>query len=338
MFIINIITFNAIAVNFATRLKWNMAPELLFLQWNEFQGNQMSFYRNLRKTLEFSDVTLVCEDGQRIEAHRLVLSSSSSFFRDLLLREANPHPLVFMRGLTHSTLAALVDYIYHGEVEVKTADLEEFLKAAGELRVKGITRIDKGGENNDLGKEVIKEELDDVEDNSMDASFDDNLIDVALCEDADIVKQEPTTKEGHDCNECGRTYGSKNSLRTHKYVHKNSGEESVLRTQLDASPECGGDQKHNLDLSVAENPLWEEKIDDLAEHGGDGWKCRRCGKQDRNRSWIRRHVESHIEGFTFPCHLCEKTFSKRYKLKTHMGAVHGGGNLSRMQKEKVHLD
>ena len=315
-----------------------MALELLFLQWNEFQGNQMSSYRNLRKTLDFSDVTLVCEDGQRIEAHRLVLSSSSSFFQDLLQREVNPHPLVFMRGLTHNTLAALVDYIYHGEVEVKTADLEEFLKAAAELRVKGITRIDKGGEIKDQDKEVIKEELDDVEDNSMDASFDDNLIDVALREDADIVKQEPTTKEGHDCNECGRTYGSKNSLRTHKYVHKNSGEESVLKTPLDASPESGKDQKHNLDLSVAENPLWEEKIDALAEHGGDGWKCRRCGKQDRNRSWIRRHVESHIEGFTFPCHLCEKTFSKRYKLKTHMGAVHGGGNLSRMQKEKVHLD
>ena len=349
MFIINIITFNAIAVNFATRLKWNMAQKLLFLQWNEFQGNQMSSYRNLRKTLDFSDMTLVCEDGQRIEAHRLVLSSSSSFFQDLLQREGNPHPLVFMRGLTHNTLATLVDYIYHGEVEVKTADLEEFLKAAGELRVKGITRIDKGGENNDLGKEVIKEELDDVEDNSMDLSneedarehgFDDNLlnVDVALREEADNVKQEPATKERHDCNECGRTYGSKNSLRTHKYVHKNSGEESVLKTPLDASLEPGGDQRHNLDLSVAENPLWEEKIDALAEYGVDGWKCKRCGKQDKNRSWIRRHIESHIEGFTFPCHLCEKTFSKRYKLKTHMGAVHGGGNLSRMQKEKVHLD
>ena len=157
-------------------------------------------------------------------------------------------------------------------------------------------------------------------------------------EDADIVKQEPTTKERHDCNKCGRTYGSKNSLRTHKYVHKNGGEESVLKNPLDASPESGEDQKHNLDLSVAENPLWEENIDALAEHGGDGWKCKRCGKQDKNRSWIRRHIESHIEGFTFPCHLCEKTFSRRYQLKTHVGAAHGGGNLSRMQKEKVRLD
>ena len=372
----SIIFFCSIAV---TRLKWNMAAELLFLQWNEFQGNQMSFYRSLRETPDFSDVTLVCEDGQRIQAHRLVLASSSFFFKDFLQREANPHPLVFMRGLTHNNLAALVDYIYHGEVEVKTADLEEFLKAVGELHVKGITRIDKGGEIKDQDKEVIKEELDEVEDNSMDASIeedtkegselecdergrtygpneslrnpkyedkksrehgrDENLInvDVALREEADVVKHEPTTKERHDCNECGRTYGSKNSLRTHKYVHKNSGEESVLKTPLDASPESGKDQKHNLDLSVAENPLWEEKIDALAEYVGDGWKCRRCGKQDRNRSWIRRHVESHIEGFTFPCHLCEKTFSKRYKLKTHMGAVHGGGNLSRMQKEKVYL-
>ena len=99
---------------------------------------------------------------------------------------------------------------------------------------------------------------------------------------------------------------------------------SVLKNPLDASPESGKDQK--LDLGVAENSLWQENIDALAEHGGDGWKCKRCGKQDKNRSWIRRHIESHIEGFTFPCHLCEKTFSRRYQLKTHMGVGHGAGN------------
>ena len=39
-----------------------MAAEVLCLQWNEFQANQTSSYRSLRKTPDFSDVTLVCED------------------------------------------------------------------------------------------------------------------------------------------------------------------------------------------------------------------------------------------------------------------------------------
>ena len=93
-----------------------MGSEILCLQWNEFQSNLRSSYKDLRTSVDFSDVTLVCEDGQRIAAHRLVLSSSSGFFKDLLLKLSHPQPLVFMRGLTFSTLAAMVNFIYLGEV------------------------------------------------------------------------------------------------------------------------------------------------------------------------------------------------------------------------------
>ena len=93
-----------------------MDSEILCLQWNEFQSNLRSSYKDLRTSVDFSDVTLVCEDGQSIAAHKLVLSSSSGFFKDLLVRLAHPQPLVFMRGLTYSTLAAMVNFIYLGEV------------------------------------------------------------------------------------------------------------------------------------------------------------------------------------------------------------------------------
>ena len=93
-----------------------MGSEILCLQWNEFQSNLRSSYKDLRNSVDFSDVTLVCEDGQRIDAHRLVLSSSSGFFKDLLLKLTHPQPLVFMRGLTYPTLAAMVNFIYLGEV------------------------------------------------------------------------------------------------------------------------------------------------------------------------------------------------------------------------------
>ena len=93
-----------------------MGSDILCLQWNEFQANLRSSYKDLRTSVDFSDVTLVCEDGQQIDAHRLVLSSSSGFFKDLLLKLAHPQPLIFMRGLTYSTLAAMVNFIYLGEV------------------------------------------------------------------------------------------------------------------------------------------------------------------------------------------------------------------------------
>jgi len=46
--------------------------EKLCLQWNEFNENTSSAFRDLRDDKEFTDVTLACEDGQQVEAHKVV--------------------------------------------------------------------------------------------------------------------------------------------------------------------------------------------------------------------------------------------------------------------------
>ena len=40
--------------------------------------------KNLMESSSFSDVTLVCEDGTKIKTHKLVLTSSSSLFKEVL--------------------------------------------------------------------------------------------------------------------------------------------------------------------------------------------------------------------------------------------------------------
>ena len=47
--------------------------EKLCLQWNDFQENIKSAFGNLREDKDFKDVTLVCVDGQQLEAHKVVL-------------------------------------------------------------------------------------------------------------------------------------------------------------------------------------------------------------------------------------------------------------------------
>ena len=58
--------------------------EKLCLQWNDFRENVSSAFRDLREDQEFADVTLACEDGRQVEAHKTVLASSSPFFMELL--------------------------------------------------------------------------------------------------------------------------------------------------------------------------------------------------------------------------------------------------------------
>ena len=51
--------------------------EKLCLQWNDFQENIKSAFGSLRKDNDFTDVTLACEDGQQVEAHKVILAASS---------------------------------------------------------------------------------------------------------------------------------------------------------------------------------------------------------------------------------------------------------------------
>ena len=89
--------------------------EKLCLQWNDFQENVKSAFGNLRECTDFNDVTLACEDGRQIEAHKVVLAASSPFFQTVLKKNKHSHPLIYMRGMKSVDLMAIVDFLYFGE-------------------------------------------------------------------------------------------------------------------------------------------------------------------------------------------------------------------------------
>ena len=109
------------------------------LKWNDFQTNIRSSYKDLRETIDFSDVTLISEDNQQVEAHRIILSACSPFFMDWLKRSKHSHPIIYMRGIQSRDLTAIMDFIYHGEANVFEDDLEHFLSLAEELKLRGLT-------------------------------------------------------------------------------------------------------------------------------------------------------------------------------------------------------
>ena len=113
--------------------------EKLCLKWNDFQENTTSAFAVLKDDRDLSDVTLVCEDGQQIEAHKVILAASSPFFFELLKRNKHPHPLIYMRGVKHEILGAMVDFLYLGETNVFQDHLDDFLAVAEEIKLKGLT-------------------------------------------------------------------------------------------------------------------------------------------------------------------------------------------------------
>ena len=77
--------------------------EKFCLKWNDFQKNIGTTFGSLREDEDFSDVTLATEDGNTIEAHKVVLASSSPFFENLLKRNKHTHPLIYREGYSQTT-------------------------------------------------------------------------------------------------------------------------------------------------------------------------------------------------------------------------------------------
>ena len=110
------------------------------LESNDFQENVHTTFVALRQDIDFTDVTLACEDDHQVEAHKVILAASSPFFRNMLKRNKHAHPLIYMRGIKLEDLEAIVDFLYYGEANIYHENLETFLHIAEELDLKGLNQ------------------------------------------------------------------------------------------------------------------------------------------------------------------------------------------------------
>ena len=87
-------------------------------------------------------MTLVCEDGEKFEAHKFILAASSPLFHNIFKEQKHPHPLIYMRRMKSNELAAVMDFLYLGESNIYQDDVYTFLNVAEELQLKGLTGRD----------------------------------------------------------------------------------------------------------------------------------------------------------------------------------------------------
>merc|ERR1712179_279188 len=118
----------------------NMESQQRFcLKWNQFHQNMKNVFREMREGQELFDVTLACDDGTYLEAHRIVLAACSTFFRNIFKINNHSHPWIYLKGIKSADLTAVVDFMYQGEVNVPQDDLSQFLGIAEDLQVKGLS-------------------------------------------------------------------------------------------------------------------------------------------------------------------------------------------------------
>ena len=66
----------------------------------------------------------------------------------------------------------------------------------------------------------------------------------------------------------------------------------------------------------------ENKINEMIEtqryKGKSMYVCKKCGKKTHDRSNIKRHCETHIDGLQYKCHKCSKILTTKNAHSKHM--------------------
>ena len=259
---------------------FNMS-EKLCLQWHDFQENLNTAFGNLREDNEFADMTLACEDGQQIEAHKVILAASSPFFQNMLRRNKHPHPLIFMRGVKSEDLHAIVDFLYCGEANVFHENLASFLSIAEELKLSGLM-----GQTEDVDKKT-------------------------QINYTDKTHQQMNLEPFHKKRDKAKVKSEEGQSNL-----KPKEDKQPPNVQMNIEPRVAitGDLQE-LDETVKS---MMETSQSLVMIGGKRAKmCKVCGKEGQAVN-IRDHIESnHLEGVSLPCNVCEKTFRSRMLLRKH---------------------
>ena len=259
--------------------------EKLCLKWNDFQENVTTAFGSLKEDNKFTDVTLACEDGQQIEAHKVILASSSPFFRNLLKRNKHSHPLIYMKGIKHELLLAVVDFLYLGEANVFQESLDSFLEIAEELRLKGL-----------MGQ---KEDGTKTTENNTKFS---------------VPEQEKSSQSFHERRKSSSIIGNVASRLNTKLEDQSQVVpiNSEIRTSI---PNFVSGDFAALDSKVKS---MMEKSQNLDSSGTKrAYICKVCGKEGAGIA-IRDHIEAnHLEGVSLPCNVCGKVFRSRSRLRKH---------------------
>ncbi|KAF5286566.1 hypothetical protein FQA39_LY16249 [Lamprigera yunnana] len=108
------------------------------LRWNSHHSNMQNCFPRLLEKEQYVDVTVMAE-GKTLKCHRMILSSCSSYFEDIL-SEISPmqHPVIILKGIPFWILRSLIDFMYAGEVNIDQSRLPELLDIAELLKIKGL--------------------------------------------------------------------------------------------------------------------------------------------------------------------------------------------------------
>uniref|UniRef100_A0A6P7FE28 Protein abrupt-like isoform X1 n=1 Tax=Diabrotica virgifera virgifera TaxID=50390 RepID=A0A6P7FE28_DIAVI len=321
--------------------------EQFSLRWNNFHSNMTSGFHDLLESAEMVDVTLAV-DGHFLQAHKIVLSICSPYFKQMF--KANPckHPIVILKDVRHENMKDILEFMYMGEVSVLRENLTQFLRTAELLQVKGLTGDDPG-EDGSSSKDN-KAECDNDEENEIYNELietDVELPSYSHSSPTPMVPSPAMTKRTKNLSNAGVS-GKRSKIENQQSPIKSSDFEPVQpKCELNTSQLQPTNDNSNIlnavkpELDDIKEPInlktWDNHLNtssgsdylnssaeqDLMSYSTDS-KCQvfcpYCSRKFVNRYNLKVHVrDKHEASFKdLDCQICGKTMRNQSCLRVHM--------------------
>jgi len=293
-------------------------------------------FREIREEKDLFDCTLSCGVRQ-LKAHKLILSACSPFFRTILRQNQHQHPLLYLKGVEYSDLQAVLDFMYHGEVNIAQEELNSFLAVAEDLQVKGLTQNTPDSRPTDhnnqkaepirpksyLPREDPKPPPQPPAPKNPSHHQVAHPISRAKPQDdcVDVVKQEPqpisscVQAVSYSETEYGGQLASVDEIYTEEY--EDYGYEGGMGYEDSMGLGSGnGQQEEQSNRGLLHTTILEN----------GSAQCNICGKMFGRKDNCVRHITTvHLEASkpdNCDCTVCGKIFKNLQSLKTHLRVVH----------------
>ncbi|XP_023339288.1 protein tramtrack, beta isoform isoform X14 [Eurytemora carolleeae] len=312
-----------------------MGTEKFCLKWNDFESNISLAFREIRDEKDFFDVTLACDDDQ-LQAHKVILSACSPFFRNILKRNPHQHPLLYLKGVKYSDLQSVLNFMYHGEVNVAQDELNSFLAVAEELRVKGLTQNNSGSTKKENSAPKSPPSKSRASESAAPAPKRPrpNPPAPAFIQDDDIQEVVPVKSEPRDIasvpsdpysNNTAIATSNQHQLQTEEDAYEDNYEDyegydqSYDSTMMD--PNMTGDGNKDVLHDPGELEVY---IKFSANSHTRAYLCTLCGREFGQKPHVTNHLESiHFpNSFSYPCKHCGLQFNTKNKLYKHAHSQH----------------
>ena len=263
-----------------------MTTGKLLLKWEDFTEDIRASYHTLRNVQDFADVTLACEDGVLVEAHKVILAASSSVFANILQSQKHPHPLLFLRGLSYNTISDILDFIYYGEVKIEVEQLNGFIAAAEDLKLKGISS------KNEPEEKVVFSDQSKVSENRSDKTFDEGYF--------RVLSKKTNNQNVDNSPENIQENTFPGSLKSPELTEHNPDDNNkyfvIKNTEASIRPPSVASTDLDNDTTSSE----ENKSDILSSDNifeDIRYDCTVCGKFLKSKHDLRYHAEIHLSRF-----------------------------------------